>query len=99
MNRALLAVMRAAHTFAIDGNVLSLKRGTHRTHPSYEARLELLRIEQRKNPSECVVRGDAVDKWQVLAQPVELHFAPFDNRGPAFRATNDSADRGQQQFV
>src|SRR5882757_8206786 len=91
--------MRAAYALAVNGDVLPLKRGAHRTHPSYEARLELRRIEQRKDPPECVVRGDSIGKWQVLTQPVELHLAPFDYCRPALRATDDRANCGQQQFI
>lgn len=60
---------------------------------------QLTRIEQGKDAAERAVRGDAIGQWQVLTYPVELHFAPLNNRRPAFRSADDGADRGLQQFV
>lgn len=68
-------------------------------NPEHEAGLELFGVEQRKDPSERVVGGDPVGKWELLAQPVQFHLAPLDNQGPALGAADDCADGRQQQFV
>ena len=88
--------MRAPYALAVDGNVRPFQRGTHRTHPAYEACLELRCVEQRKDTSKGVVLGDAIGKRQVLAQPVEPYRAPFDSIGPALCPADDRADRSQQ---
>ena len=79
--------------------MLLFERRTPCSHPSSKTGFELLRVQQGKNAPKGIVRGDAIGERQVLAQSVEFHLAPFDNRDPAFRTADDGADRGQPQFV
>ncbi len=41
----------------------------------------------------ALVRADAIGKWQVLVQLIELHFAPLNNRRPVDIYTHVPADR------
>jgi hypothetical protein len=49
---------------------------TRGLHPASESRLELARVDQSKQPSKGVVRGNAVGQGQILSQPIKLMFGP-----------------------
>ena len=98
MNRALLAVMRAANALAVGGHMLAVERRTQSADPAHETRFKLLCVEQRKDPSKRVVLGNPIGKRKMLAQPVEFHLASLDHRDPTLGPADDGANRCQQQF-
>ena len=92
-------VMRAAQTFAVQGNHLSGQRRTQLLHPAEEVCLETLRLQQRKDPAEPVMRGNPVVKGQEALQPIHLEPHPLHHAHPVVRSTGHDTECHQQQLI
>src|SRR5512134_1680101 len=90
------AAARAPGGLAIDRHHRALDLTGQGPRPSREADLERVRIEQHEDPSERVVRGNAVRQGQEGLQP-SLFVAPVElDVLPALRAGDHRTDRDHQ---
>ena len=92
-------VMRAAQAFAVHGNQLPRQRGTQLLHPADEVGFETLRLQQRKDPAEGVVRGNPVVKGQEPPQPIHLEPRPLHHAHPVVGSTGHATQCHQQQLI
>jgi hypothetical protein len=99
-----VAAAGAPDGLAIDRHHLALDLPCQGPRPSHEAGLEHVRIDQHEDPSERVVRGDAVRQGQeglqpsLLAAPVELHIFPALGAGD-HRANRDHEEVDQPMIT
>ena len=77
-------VMRTAQAFAIYRKHLSGEQGTQLLHPADEVGFEALRLQQRKDPTERVTRGDPVVKGKESLQPIHLEARPIHHPFPTY---------------
>ena len=87
------AIMRATHRLAIDGHDLARQHLTNRGHPGPKALLERPRRQQREDPPEGVVGGDAVGQLQELSKPRLLGAPERRDTHPVVRAADHRRDR------
>jgi len=91
--------VRATHALAVDSNELAAQRGAEFAHPTDEARLEALRIEQREDATEGVVRSDAIGERQMPPEPVQSQLGPYDDHHPIVGTADDGAQGDEQKFI
>ena len=96
-----LAIARAAHAFAINGDY-ALNVSSHTAKPLMAGLLQRLGVDQAKHPSKSVVRGYAVGQLQKTRKPLPLGLTKLDNLSPVVSPSYDgtqSDDQYVQQLV
>ena len=88
---------RSSQCLAIDGHVLA-QGANHARDPAPEHLLELLGVENAKDPIERVVGGDAVLKAQEASEPRLLLARPFGHVLKTFHVRKDGADGNHQHL-
>ena len=84
--------MGASNRLAVYGDHLTCGQLTDRHHPLAEEALEALRVQHRKEPAECVMRGYAVGQVQKPAQPLSLRLAELLDVHPGVGSAHHGAD-------
>jgi hypothetical protein len=87
VDRLFAARTGTAHRFTIDGD-RSIQLRDHLTHPTPEAGLKTLRVEQAKDAQERVLRRNAVLERHEPPQPAFVHARPFHDRASALELNN-----------
>jgi hypothetical protein len=90
----------ASARLAVDrDDLLVRERRNHGAHPAAKDPLELVRIEQGKDPLEGVRRGYPVVEFEEPAQPIEFGPAPLRDLLEVVGAAQDCAHRHREQFA
>ena len=98
MQRRLTGLGRTTTGFAIQGHHLRGERGQHRLDPAPECGLECLRLDQREEPGEGIMRRNAVGQRQVATKPRQLLLSPCLDLFEGTGADQNAADGDGQGF-
>ncbi len=85
-------ITRAFRRLAVDGDHFTTGLLHHGMSPTHKTLPELLWRQPAQSIGDTIVRGHAVLKRYILAQPIELFFAELFNRLPTIGATGHRAD-------
>ena len=90
---------RAATGLAFDGGPrVSTKAGCNRPDPAAEGRFKLVRVNQAEQAPEGVVRGNAIFRPQVAAQPIQPFLCPQLNLNKRVGPNQYPIDGNDQQL-
>lgn len=92
------SVVGTAEGFAIDCYGLAFEGSGNFVSPALECCVELNGIEARESPAEGIVRRDAIFKWKVLSEPVQLSLTVAFYIHPSLGVGNTST-QGQKDHL
>ena len=99
MQRCRINLARAATGLAFDGGPrVSTKAGCNRPDPAAEGRFKLVRVNQAEQAPEGVVRGNAIFRPQVAAQPIQPFLCPQLNLNKRVGPNQYPIDGNDQQL-
>jgi hypothetical protein len=84
--------MRTSQCLAINGDDLSLEYLTYGANLLNKAGLQLLSVQESKDPTKGVMRGDAMGQLKGLLEPLVFRFAKEFNIRPRVCATDRRTD-------
>src|SRR4051812_6364074 len=85
-------IMRTPQGLAINGHH-SLDRCTNPLDPLDKTRFKLFGIDERKDPTKRVMRGNTIWQIEQFLKKCLFRFPKFLNFHPSFCSANDSTDR------